>query len=123
LTKDQFSRAETLVDRESSDGEAMRSFVHDVKACYWEDRYRTLGLSNPADASRRWRCLNCYCLTKSRSWMSRYGVVRCMNCQPPSFPWLIIDEGDAAKAPMVERERSSQAIGYPRSTPVSTIGP
>ena len=63
----------------------------------------------------RWRCLNRYCLTKGRWWMSRYGVVRCMNCQPPSFPWLIIEEGDAAKAPMVERERSSQALGYPCS--------
>jgi len=123
LTKDQFSRAETLVDRESSDGEAMRSLVHDVKTCYWEDRYRTLGLPNPADASRRWRCLNSYCLTKGRWWMSRYGVVRCMNCQPPGFSWLIIEEGDAAKVPIVERERSSQAIGYPRSIPVSTIRP
>src|SRR5271157_910526 len=60
----------------------------------------------------RWRCLNRYCFTKDRWWMSRYDVVRCMNCQPPSFPWLIIEEGDAAKAPIVERERSSQAIGY-----------
>ena len=123
LTKDQFSRAETLVGRESSDGEAMRSLVHDVKACYWEDRYRTLGLPNPADASRRWRCHNRYCLTKGRWWMSRYGVVRCMNCQPPGFPWLIIEEGDAAKAPIVERERSSQAIDYPCSIPVCTIRP
>ncbi len=79
--------------------------------------------STGASAGRRWRCGNRYCLHKGRWWMSRYGVVRCMNCQPPGFPCLIIEEGDAAKAPIVERERSSQAIGYPRSIPVSTIRP
>ena len=59
------------------------------------EEYAPMGLT--LQGPSRWRCLNRYCLTKGRWWMSRYGVVRCMNCQPPSFPWLIIEEGDAAR--------------------------
>jgi hypothetical protein len=48
---------------------------------------------------RCWRCLNPYCRHKGRWWKSVHGVVNCLNCRPPSFPWLVTEEGDADNAP------------------------
>ncbi len=121
LTDDQFSRAKNLVDRESSDGEVIRSLVHDVRTCYWDDRYRTLGLSNPADASRRWRCENRGCLHGDRWWMSEHGVVQCLHCKPPGLPELVVASGDLLNAPLVEVDCARQAVDYPK--PVIVLEP
>jgi len=77
----------------------------------------------PVGTPNRWRCLNPYCLHKSRWWMSAYGVVLCANCQPPGLPSLVIAEGDTSTAPLVEPGRSQQAVDYPRPVPADTLIP
>jgi hypothetical protein len=62
----------------------------------------------------RWRCSNPYCRHKGRWWMSAHRVVNCSNCRPPSFPWLVIAEGDAEDAPFVGPSGTDPGILVPR---------
>lgn len=63
---------------------------------------------SPAEPSApaRWRCTNRFCRDGSRWWMSRWGVVNCLNCVPPSFPESVVARGDLAAAPPVDPCRS-----------------
>jgi hypothetical protein len=69
----------------------------------------------------RWRCLSRYCRDGSRWWRSRWNVVICENCVPPSLPGLVAARGDRTNAPLVDPDHSNQAIGrLSRSQPGGT---
>jgi hypothetical protein len=68
----------------------------------------------------RWRCLSPFAKRHSRWWLSRWGAVLCLECQPPSFPSLIIATGDAVNAPLVEAERRTTLAG-PWRARMSTV--
>jgi hypothetical protein len=57
------------------------------------------------ESAARWRCEGWLCRNKTGWWMSPWGVVRCKDCVPPSFPGLVVAEFDApgrTKAARVE---------------------
>jgi hypothetical protein len=58
----------------------------------------------------RWKCLNQFCRDGSRWWRSRWNVVNCENCVPPSFPELVAARGGRTNAPLVDPARSKQSI-------------
>lgn len=64
-------------------------------------------------ADNRFRCRNPYCLHPGTWWLSRHGVVNCMNCRPPAFPELVVAKGNAVDAPEVCPDRSWQAVKAP----------
>jgi hypothetical protein len=65
---------------------------------------------HPATAPVRWECLSPFCLHKAGWWLSVHGVVNCLNCRPPSLPGLVVAQGGPEDAPMVDAERSNQAV-------------
>jgi hypothetical protein len=64
----------------------------------------------PAPLPVRWECLNPFCLNKAGWWLSAHGAVNCLNCRPPSLPGLVVAQGGPEDAPMVDVERSNQAV-------------
>jgi hypothetical protein len=55
----------------------------------------------------RWECGWDGCLHEGRWWRSAHGVVLCLNCQPPTFPSLVVEQGDASDAPLVRVDYST----------------
>jgi hypothetical protein len=39
-----------------------------------------------------------------------------MNCRPPAFPDLVVAKGDVEDAPVVEPDRSNQAVVPPATS-------
>jgi hypothetical protein len=78
-----------------------------------------LTMPPPAEPSApvRWRCQSPVCLHKAGWWMSRWGVVNCRNCVPPSFPELVVARGTEADAPLVDPVRSHQTVVPTGGTP------
>jgi hypothetical protein len=120
LSVAEFRQAEGELMTVPLDCESLRSFVHLVMSRERAERNRALGIQEISDA-RRWHCGNAFCLNKSRWWMSEFGVVNCLNCCPPGSPDLVIVQGEAKEAPIVEPGRSNQArvpLPVPKSKPL-----
>lgn len=68
---------------------------------------------DPNRTHNRFRCRNPYCLHPGTWWLSRHGVVNCMNCRPPAFPGLVVAKGNAVDAPEVCPDRSWEVVTAP----------
>lgn len=53
-----------------------------------------------------WRCTVLICLHKPGWWLSKHGVINCLNCCPPSSPELVVRQGTDADAPIVTIHQS-----------------
>jgi hypothetical protein len=113
LSSSELEHAAALPDQEPLDRNAIRSAVQTIRDREWAERYRSRGLFYPGNGSLRWQCENPYCLDKTRWWMSAQGIVNCRNCRAPSFPDLVVAEGNSLNSPCVEPGRSRQAASHP----------
>jgi hypothetical protein len=64
----------------------------------------------PAGGAIPWRCNRPLCIPTGRWWMSRWGIVNCLDCTPPGPATEVIATGDATAAPLVDPACSRQAI-------------
>lgn len=74
------------------------------------------GLPGP----RPWKCEIVMCLHKPGWWLSRHGVLNCLNCCPPSSPDLVVRRGTNEDAPLVTVEQSRTPIDW---SPPTALGP
>lgn len=63
-------------------------------------------------APRPWRCEMVMCLSKPGWWLSKWGVLNCLNCCPPSSPDLVVSQGTNEDAPMVAPGQSTIPLDW-----------